>query len=110
MKRRIMKVYALVMAMLLLLPIFAFAQKSDGFFKVNDDYYNRGLASGGTFGLGGNITPASGGMGLGGMNNETPGGMSLGGMVQEDPSPLGSGLLILTAIGAGYAIFKRKQH
>lgn len=110
MKRRKMKVFALVMAMVL--PLFAFAQKSDGFFKVNDDYYNRGVVSGGTFGLGGmnNITPSAGGMGLGGMNNETPGGMSLGGMIQEDPIPLGNGLLILAAIGVGYAAHKRKQH
>ena len=71
--------------------------QSDGFLRGGSgDYFNRD--EGGT-------------LGLGSANLETPssGGMDLGGMTQEDPTPLGSGLLILTAIGAGYAALKRKQ-
>jgi len=35
------------------------------------------------------------------LNNQTFG---------QDPAPLGSGLLILTAVGAGYAAVRRKRH
>ena len=38
------------------------------------------------------------------------GGVSLGGAEAEDPTaPLGSGIVVLTAIGAGYALLKRKE-
>ena len=63
------------------------AQRSDGFFKGgNDDIYNnRGEISN-------NIT-------LGGVtNNENP-----------TEAPLGSGLLIMVAAGAGYAVARRKN-
>lgn len=85
---------SLMMAAGTVLPSVAVAQ-SDGFFRGGNDYIYR-----------------DGGFVLGDMNNLTPssGDMSLGGMTQEDPTPLGSGLLILTAIGAGYATLKRKQH
>ena len=39
-------------------------------------------------------------------------GFTLGGLTSEDPtedSPLGSGLLILAATGAGYALLKKKE-
>lgn len=87
-------VLSVAMTVWVLLPVTTNAQ-SDGFFRDGGDYSNR-----------------DGGFGLGGTNNETPGGggMGFGGMTQEDPAPLGSGLLILTAIGAGYATLKRKQH
>ena len=43
-------------------------------------------------------------------SNNRDGGIGLGGAQSEDPtSPLGSGIAILTAIGAGYALLKRKQ-
>ena len=32
-----------------------------------------------------------------------------GGQMGEQPTPLGSGLLILTALGAGYAALKRRD-
>ena len=62
------------------------AQRSDGFFKNNDDTYNnRGEISN-------NIT-------LGGVtNNENP-----------TEAPIGSGLLIMVAAGAGYAVARRKN-
>ena len=38
------------------------------------------------------------------------GGIGLGGAETEDPTaPLGSGIVVLTAIGAGYALLKRKE-
>ena len=71
-----------------LLPITLFAQ-SDGFFRVNDDdsYNNRASWTNPT--------------GEGGLNNQQFG--------QPVPGPLGSGLLILTAAGAGYAVLRRKR-
>ena len=37
-------------------------------------------------------------------------GLELGGAQQKDPTaPLGSGLLIMVAAGAGYAIYKKKE-
>ena len=57
------------------------AQKSDGFFRINnDDIYNdRGE------------------------------GISLGGAESENPTPVGSGIIVLMAAGAGYALLKRKE-
>ena len=37
------------------------------------------------------------------------GGVGLGGAENENPTPVGSGIAILTAIGAGYALLKRKE-
>lgn len=67
-----------------------FAQRSDGFFKdyENDCYYR--LDAPVDIGL---YFPS----GMLGSNNNEPG------------APLGSGLLILTLLGAGYAIRKRKE-
>ena len=57
------------------------AQKSDGFFRINnEDIYN-----------------------------DRGDGIGLGGATQENPTPVGSGLLILTIAGAGYAIVRRKS-
>lgn len=36
-------------------------------------------------------------------------GIGLGGAESENPTPIGSGIAILTAIGAGYALLKRKE-
>ena len=68
----------------MLLPVSAFAQK-DGFIRDEDYYFNRD----------------SEGMEWDG-----------GGMTPQDPtheSPLGSGLMLLVAAGAGYAALKRKE-
>lgn len=37
------------------------------------------------------------------------GGIGLGNAETENPTPVGSGIAILTAIGAGYALLKRKE-
>ena len=64
--------------------------QSDSFFKTdNDDIYNR-LED-----------PTSLGLNLPHSN--------IGSTTNEPAAPLGSGLLILTALGAGYAIRKRKK-
>ena len=36
-------------------------------------------------------------------------GVGLGGAESENPTPVGGGIAILTAIGAGYALLKRKE-
>ena len=64
------------------------ANAQDGFFKANDGgYENRGG------------------------NGENPGIMALPnhGLTEDQTAPLGSGLLILTAMGAGYVIARRKR-
>lgn len=61
------------------------AQKSDGFFRggIDDSYINRD-----------------------GTNSE----IDLGGTINQDPTaPLGSGLLIMLAAGAGYAVVRRNR-
>ena len=80
------KLKSLLLSLLMLLGIIApttvSAQRSDGFFKnFNDNYEDR------TEGI-------------------------TGSGIQNDPFgvPLGSGLLILTAIGAGYAVAKRRRN
>ena len=90
MKRRKMKVFALVMAMVL--PLFAFAQKSDGFFKVNDDYYNRGI--------GNDLTLQNFGL------YDDPYGLGLQNFGEN--APVGNGLVVLFASGFLYCIRKRK--
>ena len=42
-------------------------------------------------------------------SNNRDGGVGLGGAENENPTPVGSGIAILTAIGAGYALLKRKE-
>ena len=66
-----------------LAPIAATAQRSDGFFCYNNDIYE---------------------------NRDGDGGITIGNMQNDNPIPLGSGLLILTAIGAGYAIACRRRN
>ena len=60
------------------------AQKSDGFFRggENDDIYTDRI---------------------------DPSGMSLGNAEYQNPTPLGSGLMIMVAAGAGYAVARRKR-
>ena len=65
-----------------LAPIAATAQRSDGFFCYNNDIYE---------------------------NRDGDGGITIGNMQNDNPIPLGSGLLILTAVGAGYAIYRRRS-
>ena len=79
------KLKALMLSFMVLTAITMSAQRSDGFFNnYNDNYENR----------------------TEGINDNTGSG------IQNDPFgvPLGSGLLVLTAVGAGYAMLRRKKH
>ena len=78
--------FSLMMIVGLIIPTTATAQRSDGFFKSSDNYENR------TSGI--DITDE------GGISNYGIG----------ETVPLGSGLLILTAVGAGYAITSRRRN
>lgn len=84
-----MKKMFLVLALVCAMSVSVCAQYSDGFFKNYDnDNYNR-------------------------LNNPVDIGLYLpsGGLgsTYNEPAPLGTGLLILTALGATYAIRKRKE-
>lgn len=41
--------------------------------------------------------------------NNRGGGIGLGGAESENPTPVGSGIIVLMAAGAGYALLKRKE-
>jgi len=87
--KRFLSLKALVlsffMAMLCALPVSA--QKSDDFFRVNDDFVGTRTVTYWT----------------------AVDGISNNGIGQSE-APVGSGLLILTAVGAGYAISRRKRN
>ena len=74
-------VLSLAMAMIALLPMTTQAQ-TDGFFRGGEDYENRDS----------DIT-------LNGMNTQN----------FDTGAPLGGGLLIMVAAGAGYALLKKKE-
>ena len=87
-----MKKVILALAFVLTIGLGASAQRGDGFFNNWDDLGN-GLDKYDDFdnGLrgGGPGTPGHGG--------------------GDQPAPLGSGIVVLTALGAGYAVAKRKR-
>ena len=90
--KKITRIKAMIIALMMLLgviaPVTATAQKSDGFFRGgNDNYQNRGDVN-----IPGNDENGISNYGIG------------------ETVPLGSGLLILTAVGAGYAISKRRRN
>ena len=88
MRRLDMKKIYLTLVLVLSLSISVFAQRSDGFFSNIDDdaVYSR-------------LDDINGQLNL----PTRP----IGDPYNEPAAPLGSGLLILTALGAGYAIKKR---
>lgn len=89
MRRLAMKKIYLTLVLTLSMSFNVFAQYSDGFFNYNEDYsYNRLIESDDMV-LNLPQNP------IGTPNNES--------------APLGNGLLILTAVGLGYAIRKRKK-
>ncbi|MBQ3845075.1 MAG: hypothetical protein II817_08910 [Bacteroidales bacterium] len=90
--------FTMAMAFGMLLPVTASAQ-SDGFFRGGGDYSNRD-AGGGAYSLN-NQTFGSDDNGGYNLNNQTFG---------QETAPLGTGLLILTAAGAGYVALKRKKY
>lgn len=78
--------FCLLMLLGIIAPSTALAQRNDGFFKGNyDNYQNR----------------------TDGIDITDEGGISNWGI--GETVPLGSGLLILTAAGAGYAIYRRRN-
>ena len=88
MRRLVMKKIYLTLVLTLSLSLNVLAQ-TDGFFKMdNEDIYNR-------------------------LDDPTSVGLNLPhnpiGDPNNAPAPLGNGLLILTAVGLGYAIRKRKK-
>lgn len=92
--KKTLKAFVLSMAMasLLSLPLTMNAQNGGGMFglgnKGAEQEENSGMMRGGY----------RGGEGIG-----------LGDAENENPTPVGSGMAILTAIGAGYALLKRKE-
>lgn len=84
------------MAFGMLLPSTMFAQGNDNLLQFDDNDFGR---SG--FSTDWSLFNQNFGSGGYNLNNQTFG---------QDPAPLGSGLLILTAIGAGYAVVRRKRH
>ena len=87
---------SLAMSMALALPIVASAQ--EGMFQrgvTDEEYYGAGCAKNKKGLLFGNRNVGTNGI----INNQTFG----------QPVPVGSGMLILLAAGAGYAIYKRKE-
>ena len=87
-----MKKILFAIAIVMMLGLTANAQgKKDAFFNSgwdNDDY-NRGT--------GNSVFPAV----LGGQ---------LGGLTGDQNAPLGTGILVLTALGAGYAVARKKRN
>ena len=74
--------FFLLMLFGIIAPTMSLAQRSDGFFCYNNDIYE---------------------------NRVGENGITIGNMQNDNPIPLGSGLLILTAFGAGYAIYRRRS-
>ena len=86
-----MKKILLAIALVMTMALSASAQ--DGFFRSGESYGDRtGSGSGEISG----VTPAFPGGGVGEHGN-------------DQPAPLGSGLIILTALGAGYAIKRSRE-
>ena len=77
----------IVFAIVLVLTIGLSASAQDGFFRSGGDNMDRTDS---------NQTPA------------LPQG-NVGEKNDDQPAPLGSGLLVLTALGAGYAVSRRKK-
>ena len=90
-----MKKIIFAIAIVLTIGLTANAQGRDGFFSSwNDNYNDRGT------------------IGTGSIDNITlPGGDLVTGnnYGNDEPAPLGSGLLVLTALGAGYAVYRKKR-
>ena len=87
-----MKKILLLTAIIMVLGLGASAQRgNDGFFNnFTYDNYNRGIVEDGDL-----VAPDHGFTGYAQGNG--------------DPAPLGTGLLIMTALGAGYAVVRKKK-
>ena len=88
-----MKKILFAIAIILTICLTANAQGRDGFIhNWSNDNYDRGINDAGGLGL-----PNAGGLVNGGQYGN------------DEPAPLGSGLLILTILGAGYAVVRKKS-
>ena len=88
-----MKKILFAIAIVLTIGLTANAQGRDGFFNSwNDDNYNDRTGSG-----------------TGVLDIVTPGDGIFGTNENGSGAPLGSGILILTALGAGYAVYRKKR-
>jgi len=98
--KRTTKLKALVLSLAMvygmLLPSTVFAQGNDNLLLFDDNDVGRS-----DFATNWVLYNSSFGNGGYNLNNQTFG---------SEPAPLGSGLLILTAIGAGYTAVRRKRH
>jgi len=94
------------MAAMLALPTMASAQESrsnfGGLFGTNPKFKTANEEQG-MFGVN------RGGNRSGGLSNQTFGESYGGSATETDVVPLGSGLLIMVAAGAGYALLKKKE-
>ena len=90
MKGIIMKKIFLILALMVAMSFDMSAQRSDGFFKSNGDDWGNRMSDPNDIGV------------------IMPGGL-LGSTENDPAAPIGSGLLILTALGAGYAIHSRRN-
>lgn len=90
-----MKKILFAIAIVMMLGLTANAQGRDGFFSNwGDNYNDRGT------------------IGTGSIDNITlPGGnlVTGDGYGNDEPAPLGSGLVVLTALGAGYAVARKRK-
>jgi len=83
--KRLAIVLSLMIAVCSIMPLQA---QTDGFFRGGDDNYeNRSIS----------------------INSDTENGITNNGIGQSEPTPLGSGLLIMMAAGAGYVMVRRKR-
>ena len=90
-----MKKILFAIAIVMMLGLTANAQGRDGFFSNwGDNYNDRG---------------SIGSSSIDDLN--LPGGALINGgqYGNDEPAPLGSGLLVLTALGAGYAVYRKKR-
>lgn len=84
--KRLAIVLSLMIAVCSIMPLQA---QTDGFFRGgNDNYENRSIS----------------------INSDTENGLTNNGIGQSEPTPLGSGLLIMMAAGAGYVMVRRKRN
>ena len=86
-----MKKILLATAFIMMIGLFANAQGRDGFFSSYDNGYNN---------RGGAMEDPNSLIHFPGQGITETG---------NDPAPLGSGLLVLTALGAGYAVARKKR-
>lgn len=90
MKGIIMKKIFLILALVVAMSFDMSAQRSDGFFKSNGDDWGNRMSDPNDIGV------------------IMPGGL-LGSTENDPAAPIGSGLLILTALGGGYLVAKKKK-